>query len=141
MARAIDICIVQMPAYKALGWVLAGCGALAALALYLHGAVWPASIALAVALCGLQWPGAQAPQSLHIAPDRSSPDGGSGHCELVTAQGRFLVRITSASTWGSMRLLRYHRGTAARTLLLLPGTVAAVKSCELGRWLESLRRK
>ncbi len=140
MARAIDIRLSQLPALRGLRWCLAGCSTLAALMLYLDGAMWPAGAALALALFGLLGSAVQAVQSLHVWPDRAAAAGRGGDCEAGTAGGRVTARITSVSTWGDLRLLRFHRGVPARTLLLWPGTVAPAQERQFGRWLKAICR-
>lgn len=140
MARAIEFCLSQLPALRGLRWCLAGCSTLAALMLYLNGALWPAGAALALALFGLLGSAVQPVQSLHVRPDRAAAAGGAGDCEAGTAGGRVTARITSVSTWGDVRLLRFHRGVPARTLLLLPGVVAPAQYRQFGRWLNAICR-
>ncbi len=140
MASAIDIRLSQLPALRGLRWCLAGCSTLAALMLYLDGAMWPAGAALALALFGLLGSAVQPVQSLHVRPDRAAAVGRGGDCEAGTAGGRVTARITSVSTWGDLRLLRFHRGVPARTLLLWPGTVAPAQERQFGRWLKAICR-
>ena len=140
MARAIEIRILHLLAWRGLRWCLAGCSMLAVLTLYFDGAVWPAGLALALALSGLPGSGVQPVQSLHVWPERAGTAGGGGDCEVGTASGRVAARITAVSTWGELRLLRFHRGIPARTLLLLPGAVAPAQHRQFGRWLKAICR-
>lgn len=139
MTRAIEIRLSQLPALRGWRWCLAGCSTLAALTLYLDGAVWPAGLALALALFGLLGSAVQPVQSLHVWPDRAATAGG-GACEAGTAGGRVMARITSVSIWGDVRLLRFHRGIPAPTLLLWPGPVAPAQYRQFGRWLKAICR-
>ena len=85
MARAIEIRLLPVPNWQALRWVLAACSGLITLALYLEGAAWPATVALALAVLGLTHSGEKSVCALRFetpGQDHSVNADRSDRCEL-----------------------------------------------------------
>lgn len=143
MARAIEIHILPAPRWQALRWYPAGCSALIAVTLYLEGAIWPAAVAIALAVLGLARSGEKSVRALRFEPlgrERFSETDRHDRCELVTADGVFASRLIVVFGWGSLRVLRLRANAPVRTLVLWPGVVAASQRHQLGRWLKALIR-